>query len=210
MLMYIDESDILSNYGIFVQEEFGLFSPLTVKGSWSRNWPDEHGEIERKDDQPMKPRKFKIKMGVQATTIAQFNSRIGQFFDLFTDVGARQLRLEHYNRVWMVHVAGMKPFQRQTHFNAVQNVGLFTMNFIEPEPVNRQFYIPGLFTTVAVTGSGQYVYTIFWGDGTWDYVSVATGGVGHAYGGGGGTAVVCGRIDKATTITATSSTERTW
>ena len=109
----------------------------------------------------------------------------------------------------MVVVNGSKPMNRLTHWNSSLNVGIFTMNFLEPEPVNRQYLISSTTTSVSCTGSGDQVFTVYWGDGNKDTFTAAAG-TGHTYSGTGFRAVICGRIDKITTLTVTNSTEQTW
>ena len=208
-LIYIDDVDVLTTYGVFLIQEKGVFSPLVSKNSFKYDWKDEHGLQLHHEDSLMNERKFSLKLGIRATTAATWKTKSQAFFDLFVASGFRQLRIGSYKKVFMVVVNGSKPMNRLTHWNSSLNVGIFTINFLEPEPVNRQYLISTTGTNVSCTGSGDQVFTVYWGDGDKDTFT-ASASAGHTYSGTGFRAVICGRLDKIATLTVTNSTEQTW
>jgi len=206
--IYIDDTDVLTQYGVFLIQEKGLLSPLKPKNALKYDWPDEHGLQIHHADKLLEPRKFSLNLGINNTTHQLFKTRINAFCDLFNDPSLRQLRIDKYNRVFMIDVNGSKPMNRLTHWNASLNVGVFTMNFIEPEPISRQYQITETTTSVSVSGSGDQVYTVYWGDGTVSMLDASTP-VGKTVT-AGRRIVIAGRVEKASSFSVSNGTLITW
>jgi hypothetical protein len=208
--LYIDDTDIYAVYGLVVMEEKGLFSPLVPKHAYKFDWPDEHGLDLSHAVKVVKPRKFQIQLALKATSKAAFRQGIMNFLELFYAPGLRMLRLDDISKVFMVDIDGGKPVQRLTHWNETLMAGFFTVNFIEPEPINRVYYSTGTSVQVSLATDGDELFTIYWGDGTVDTITEITSPVTNATLGSGKYVVIAGRVDRITTLTVSNTTTVTW
>ena len=209
-LMYIDDTNIYSSYGVFMIEEKGLFDPLIAKHKYKYDWPDEHGVQYSHTDKLMKPRKFSLLLGIKSTSKTNYKQGIHNFLELFTAAGMRMLRLQDIDKVYMVDINGKKPMQRLTHWNDTFMVGRFQINLIEPEPINRQYYSTGTSVTVTLTTDNDELFTIYWGDGSVDTITEATSPVTNSGLGTGKYIVVAGRKENISSLNVSNSTEVTW
>jgi len=211
--IYIDNTDVLTTYGVFLIKQKGLLDLLEMKSPTVYDWDDEHGEEVYLEEVILEKRKFTLEVGIKATSIADFKENLHAFYDYMRTVGLRQLRIDNLDKVFMVYLDKAKPFNRMTYWNASLNVGTVTLNFVEPEPVNRQWYGSSTtekVVTLACTPDNQK-YSINWGDGTYETVDESDSPISHTYLVAGSCyIVISGRMDKIDTLSITNVTEVTW
>jgi hypothetical protein len=208
--IYIDDTDVLTSYGVFLIQEQGLFDPLVPKHKYKFDWPDEHGIQYSHTDKLMKERKFTLKLGIKSTSKADYKEDIHTFLELFYAPGLRMLRLADIDKVYMVDINASKPVQRLTHWNDTLMVAVFYLNLIEPEPINRQYYSTGTSVQVSLTTDNDELFTIYWGDGSVDTITEATSPVTNSTLGAGKYIVIAGRKENIASLTVSNSTEVTW
>lgn len=212
--IYFDNKDVFDDFGVFLISHDGLFDPLELKKPLSHSWEDEHGEDVYLDEVYFEQRKFSIEIGIKASSASSFKENLHDFYAWLQSAGLCQLRIDNVDKVFMCYLNKNKPFKRYGMWNSVLNVGSISLSFVEPEPVNRQYYTnqttPAQVSVTIASTPSDTLYRIHWGDGT--YVDVVAGDtpVTHDYVSGQYYIVITGKKEHITTLTVTNSTEVTW
>lgn len=213
-LLYVNGVDVYATYGVFLIKDGvkGLLDPLAQKTSLKHDWKDQSGFKVNFGAKLAKPRKFSLKLGIRNATAATWLSDLHSFFDLFhSGTAPSVIKIASHSKGFIAMVSGRKPMNRLTHYNSVLNVGIFTMNFIEPEPITRTFLVSGSSSTASCTGPSDQGFNVYWGDGEASSFN-AENNAPHTFSGGASprTVVVTGRMDLITGLSISNGSEQTW
>jgi hypothetical protein len=211
-LLYVNGVDVYATYGVFLIEEKGLLDPLAQKTSLKHDWKDQSGFKLNFSAKLAKERKFSLKLGIRNAVAATWRSDLHDFFDLFhSGTAPSVIKVASHAKGFVAMVSGRKPMNRLTHYNSSLNVGIFTMNFTEPEPITRTFLVTGSSSTASCTGPTDQGFNVYWGDGEASTFNAANSAP-HTFSGGSSprTVVVAGRMDLITGLSVTNGSEQTW
>ena len=208
---YIDNTDVLVNYGIFITKSKGEQDPLKVKINTAHDWEDEHGTDLDLIDTFYDDRKIQLILAVKATSKISFEDNVHDFLEMLIQPELRLLKFSWLRRAFMVYLESGVSMKRYTHWNDVLMVGQFGINLVCPVPVNRQWIntFTVLQTDVTIdTVDPDEQFTVFWGDGTKTVVTENNGAVSSTYGSAGTyQIIVAGNIQHLNSITVTNASE---
>lgn len=210
MNYYIDNIDIKATYGVFISSSVGLISRPKPKRPAARTWSEYNGEIPDLASTVYEPRDIKLECFMKAESRDQYLTKVNGFLDLFEQ--GRTVRL-------MVDAGATKPLVFEVFLNAQvefeksfdigQQIGTFTLNLREPEPVKRVLNFEAVTGAkdVTITMTTAKLVNIYWGDGTVTQdVSGTNKATTHTYANNGlYYIVITGNINEITALTSNAT-----
>ena len=170
--MKIDGITVLKEFGIGVNQTSGILDLLKKKQAFKHSWSDRNGDDYFVESQDIlyEPRRIKLDCWVVASSGAEFENRIQRFVNLIDRPYLRTLEFSNIDRPFMVYNSGGSSIRILTNgLRTGKNVGSFSIEFIEPDPVYP-------FLSVGNVSAGQSISlslkmfsgkaVIYWGDGT--------------------------------------------
>jgi hypothetical protein len=175
MILTIDGYDLYTNWGLQCVRSKGLLDPLKVKKGNLHNYNDEHGEDIDLSEVYFEPRPIVLDFIIQATTMAQFASRVRAFSALIQSPGLHVLKLPILDRPFYVYCQSEWDFDLLSKWNNTLMAGKLSVQLVEPLPVGRTW------RTEQTTPSSITFYItntkptkLYWGDGTSVIVAAGT------------------------------------
>jgi len=132
----IDDKDIASEYGVYVQKVKGVLDFLKRKGETAHNWLDSNGEeaYTDADDIHFEPRDIILFCYMKADTKADFLSNLNSFKVVLEGPGLHTLELPFLDDPLSVYFKDGGALDMLTGWNGAKMVGKFILKLREPVP----------------------------------------------------------------------------
>jgi len=132
----IDDDDLVTTYGVYVQKTKGALDFLKRKGETAHNWLDSHGEeaYTDADDIYFEPRDIILYCYMKADTKADFLSKLNAFKIVLEGEGTHTLKLPFLSSNLNVYFKAGGALNMLTSWNGPKLVGKFILKLREPVP----------------------------------------------------------------------------
>ena len=132
----IDDKDIASEYGVYVQKVKGALDFLKRKGETAHNWLDSNGEEAYTDagDIYFEPRDIILFCYIKANSKADFLSKLNSFKVILEGTGLHTLKLPFLTDNLNVYFVAGGALDMLTGWNNSLFVGKFVLKLREPVP----------------------------------------------------------------------------
>jgi len=132
----IDDNDIASTYGVYVQKVKGALDFLKRKGKTSQNWLDSNGEEAYTDigDIHFEPRDIILFCYIKADSKADFLTNLNLFKSVLEGPGIHTLKLPFLDDALDIYFKDGGALNMLTGWNSSLLVGKFILKLREPVP----------------------------------------------------------------------------
>lgn len=157
-------------YGIHVKSSRGILDALELKEPMELDWPDYHGKVVDLSSIRYDAREITLNCFSLAIDRTAAIQKLNEFFIELSKPGTHRLMIstgEAKPLVYEVYRQGGVSVNK--NWRGSINIGEFTMQLIEPEPIKKVLKHQRTGTgnmQVSVTFSSEKQLSFFWGDGT--------------------------------------------
>jgi hypothetical protein len=206
-LIIMDGNDFWTTYKVLIEKITGTLSVAKTKSPVLHDWKDDHGEEVYLDKRFYEPREITVKGAIIGSTASDYVSKVNAFQSALLGVGFRRLKFANINKRYLCYTKDGAVIDRITKWTGSAIAGKFTLKFIEPYPMNRQWVNTSASVVAEVTCTKKL--NIDWGDGVTTTVYGTSQMKLHTYAGTGYIMTLYGTIENLTSIGVTNLTEIT-
>lgn len=163
--MKINGLETLATYGVGVSKTTGHLDPLKPKTRTVNNWEDEHGEDVSLVKTYYQAREIKVDCFIHADNKSLFKQKLSAFLTAINGSIFR-LSIDNINKDYFCYFKDTSEFKLLSTWNDTGMTGSFTLTFVEPHPVNKEYK-----ATISTNGGHAFITItsvkdlwINWGD----------------------------------------------
>jgi hypothetical protein len=179
MVLYTLNDVPFLDYNVYVSESKGVVDGLEMKTPTTVDWAASHGLQVDLARPRFNSREIELSCFMQADGMIDFTMKLDGFLKQFVRPGLHRLRIgidERKPLVYELYCPNVVAVDKK--WNALDMIGTFKLNLVDPEPIRRVLRFKG--ATVTVSFKSNDVFNIFWGDGA-NEIDVESGTFTHTY-----------------------------